>query len=111
VGDLVHALTDADRGGQVIDRVDVLQGRSQCVAIAHVTVDAFDVRVQVVRKSVGAAVHLVGEGVVGPDATAVLGQQVGNVTSDEPGTAGDQHPRAGSRRRRSCSGGSRTAVA
>ncbi len=49
LGDLIHALADADRGREVVDRVDILQCSRHGFPIAHVADDQFDIVREVVR--------------------------------------------------------------
>ena len=49
LGDLVHALPDADQRGQVKNAVHALQGAAHGVRVGHVTYNEFDFRTEVLR--------------------------------------------------------------
>jgi hypothetical protein len=92
-GDLVHALADAHRRGEVVDRVDPVERPVHRAAVAHVAHHQLDLGIEVLGAApVGGrvAVHLLRERVERPHAMAVSQEQVGEVRADEARAAGDQ---------------------
>jgi hypothetical protein len=92
-GDLVHALADPHRRGEVVDRVDAVERPVHRAAVAHVAHHQLDLGIEVLGAApVGGrvAVHLLRERVERPHAMAVSQEQVGEVRADEARAAGDQ---------------------
>jgi hypothetical protein len=91
LGDLVHALADADAGGEVHDLVHPLERLAQALGVAHVTDDELGVGGQVAGSS-GSSVDLRVQAVEHPDLVAPLEQRRRDVGADEAGSTGDQDP-------------------
>ena len=89
LGELVHALPDADARREVDDRVDTPQRLAHDAGVAHVSDDELHVRIEVRRPRVR-PVHLLDEAVEGADAVAVRKELVRQVRPDEAGAASDQ---------------------
>ena len=96
LGQLVHALPDADARGEVDDRVGAVERAAHGLGVADVADHELHLRAQVVRPR-PALVHLLGEVVERPHAVPAGEQRVGEVRADEARAAGDQdelsHPR------------------
>ena len=84
LGDLVHALADADPRCQVDHRVDPHQGLAHAVRVADVALDELDLGLDVARPA-GVAVHLREEGVERAHPVSLLEELAGQVGSDEAG--------------------------
>src|SRR3954466_10035071 len=90
VFDFVHALTDANRRGEVIHNIDAAERAVEIVRIAHVTDDKLDVVGEIRGPRRACAVHLSIEIVERADAIATSQQFVSQMRRDEAGTSGDQ---------------------
>lgn len=90
-GDLIHALADPDAGGEMIDRVDAIEGAIDGIAIAEIPDHQFDVGGEVVGAFEVFAVDLGKEGIEGNDVVAVLQEFVGDVGANEAGAAGEEN--------------------
>ena len=87
--DRIHALADADLGGEVDDLGDALQRAQHRGLVAHVADDHVDLRVEVVGLRL-VAVDLLDQAVEHADAMAALQAGPRDVTPDEAGAAGDE---------------------
>jgi hypothetical protein len=91
LGDLVHALADADVRGEVIDGVDAVQRAADGRLVPDVAAYELDGRVEVPRTAGIGAVHLRGQVVERAHAMALAQEFVGQVRSDEPCAARDEY--------------------
>ncbi len=90
LGDLIHALADADAGRQVDDAVDPLERGHHGIPIPHIAPDQLHV-VREVRRRGAALVDLRVDVVQRPDLIAVGEEMIRQVGSDEAGATGDQN--------------------
>jgi hypothetical protein len=91
--DLVHALPDTDGGGEMTNMGDTRERNAKRGAVANISFDALDFRVQMVGKSWFCAVHLLIECIDHSNASAALGQLIREVRTDESSAAGHEHER------------------
>src|SRR6059058_1992913 len=89
LGDLVHALADADARGEVNDVVDAIECTIHRCRITDIPDLQLDFGIQVVRALAG-AVHLLDQAVQCPHLVAQRQQVIGNMGPDESGSARDQ---------------------
>src|SRR5262249_6786091 len=73
----VHALSDADGGGEVDHRIDAFESAPEGVAVADITDDELDGWVEVGGAAPLLSVHLRDEAVIGADAVPCVEQLVG----------------------------------
>jgi hypothetical protein len=91
VVDLIHALADANRSGQVVHHVNTLERALHRPRLAHIADDQFDRGMQVGRASGAGSMDLRRERVQRADLVAAVNQIVSEVGSDEPGATGNQN--------------------
>ena len=70
---------------------DAAQRLAHVVATAHVAMEALDLEMQILRKRCVGSVHLVRERVDHTHPMTLLGQTVGEMRTDEAGSAGDEN--------------------
>jgi hypothetical protein len=86
---LIHALADADGGGEVIDRVDAAQSAAHGAFIAHIAAHDLDVGMKVFRRVV--AMDLRDQGIEHAHPAPLAQQLVGEMGTDKAGAAGDEN--------------------
>ena len=89
--DRVHALADADLGGEVDDRVDPFQRLQDGGLVADVAGDELDLR-SAGRPGVFGPVDLLDQAVEHPHLMAALKQRTRHIAADEARPAGDENP-------------------
>src|SRR5687767_13940947 len=89
--DLVHALTDADNGNQVVNGVNIFQRFLHSGGIADVPDLKLDFSVQISRLLPRRTMHLCTKVVKHPYAVTVIQEFIGEVLTDESGTTGNQN--------------------
>ena len=88
---LVHALADTDGGGEVVHRIDAIEGAPDRIGVAHIATYELDVVVQIVGPSGVVAVDLRRKHVERAHLVTVAQQLVTDVRSDEPCASCDQY--------------------
>ena len=89
--DRVHALPDADLGGEVDDRIDAAQRAAHGIEVADVALDELGAFAQDVGAG-GAGVHLLDERVEQDDSLAPAQERTGHVSTDEACATGNEYP-------------------
>jgi hypothetical protein len=90
VVDAIHALSHADRGGEVEHHVHAPEGVVDRLAVPHVADQQLHAVAQITGRRLALAMDLGREIVEGANPMACREEGVGEVGADEPGAAGDQ---------------------
>jgi hypothetical protein len=91
LGELAHALRDADACGEMKDDIYILECELDDAWIAHVADHEIDATIEI-RWSAARAVYLRDECIERADAVATREQLVCEMRPDEAGSSGDQNP-------------------
>ena len=88
--DLVLRLSDAYRGGEVTDDIDVLQRVLHLSAVAHIAADELCSWIEVGGRI--AAMNLLLQGIEDSDSVPPFNERIGEKGTDESGSSRDENP-------------------